>query len=102
MKQMGYVIGGLGMSLLFTLVWLVIAKLIPGLRDRLGLTYGIAGVLAFVPSLVAPRGPNVLNLIGPVICVGLLIWQYRRDRERAREAAAEAERHKGGKRKARR
>jgi len=94
MKQAGYVLGVFGLSLAFALIWLVISKIIPPLRERVGLSYGIAAVLAFVPLFIAP---NALNVIGPVLCVGLILWQYSRDRKRLAEAREASKRRKGRK-----
>jgi len=94
MKQAGYVLGVFGLSLAFVLIWLVISKIIPPLRERVGLSYGIAAVLAFVPPFIAP---GILNFIGPVLCAGLILWQYGRDRKRLAEAKEAAKRHKGRK-----
>lgn len=100
MKQMGYVVGVFGLSLAFALIWLVISKIVPPLRERLGLSYAVAAVLAFVPSFISPHGPNVLNLIGPLLCVCLLFWQYRRDRKRLANANLDKKKRKGRKGKA--
>ena len=100
MKEAGHVLGIFGLSLAFALVWLVISKIVPPLRERVGFSYGIAAVLAFVPSFITPRGPHALNLIGPVLCAGLILWQYRRDRKRQETSKQAARRRKGRKPKA--
>jgi hypothetical protein len=76
--QFGYLIGAFAMSLLFAVVWLIICKAIPPLRRKIGVSYGVAIALAFVPSLVTVGGPNILNIIGTLLCVGLLFWQFKR------------------------
>jgi hypothetical protein len=102
MKQAGYALGVFGASVALALIWLVISKLMPSLRQRLGISYSIAALLAFVPSFVAPHGLNVLSLIGPVVCVGLLFWQYRRDRERLKRTSKNSKGRRKRKSKAKR
>jgi hypothetical protein len=76
--QFGYLIGAFAMSLLFAVVWLIICKTIPPLRRKLGVSYGVAIALSFVPSLVTVGGPSILNIIGTLLCAGLLFWQFKR------------------------
>lgn len=76
--QFGYVIGAFAISLLLAAVWLIVCKAIPPLRRRLAISYGVAIALAFVPSLITIDGPNILNIIGTLLCTGLLFWQFKR------------------------
>lgn len=80
--QIGYIIGAFAMSLLFSVVWLIICKVIPPLRKKLNISYAVAIGLAFVPSLVTIGGPNILNIIGTLLCAGLLFWQFRREQKK--------------------
>jgi hypothetical protein len=80
--QLGYMVGAFATSLLFAVVWLIICRIIPPLRKRIGVSYGVAIALAFVPSFVTVGGPNVFNIIGALLCVGLLFWQYKRAKKK--------------------
>lgn len=86
--QLGYIIGAFAMSLLFAAVWLIICKAIPPLRNKLGISYGVAIALAFVPSLVTIGGPNIFNIIGTLICAGLLFWQFKRAQKKLSSSSA--------------
>ncbi|MHB8425830.1 MAG: hypothetical protein ACYDB9_11905 [Gammaproteobacteria bacterium] len=89
--QFGYLVGAFAMALLFAVVWLIICKVIPPLRRKLGVSYGIAMALAFVPSLITVGGPNIFNLIGSLLCVGLLFWQYKRAQKKLLASASQSD-----------
>ncbi len=78
--QLGYLAGAFAMSLLFAAVWLIICKVVPPLRRKLGVSYGIAIALAFLPALLTIGASDAihLNFLGAFLCAGLLFWQYKR------------------------
>jgi hypothetical protein len=88
--QFGYLTGSFAGSLMVAAVWLIICNFISPLRARPGVTHGIAVALAFVPALITLGGPNTLNIEGTLLCVVLLLWQYRRAEKKQRGAATAA------------
>jgi hypothetical protein len=88
--QFGYMLGAFATSLLFAVVWLIICRIIPPLRKRLEVSYGVAIALALVPSIVTVGGPNLLNVVGALLCVGLLVWQYKRAQKKRLASASQA------------
>lgn len=82
--QLGMFVGSFATSLLFAVVWLLICKAIPPLRRRLGISYGVAIVLGFMPLLITIGGPSVSNVIAALLCGGLLFWQYTRAKAKLR------------------
>lgn len=78
--QIGEILGSFVESLLLAVIWLIICKIIPPLRSKIGVSYGIAIALALVPLFitVTPAGPNISGFVGTLLCVGLLILQYKR------------------------
>lgn len=78
----GYVIGQFVMFLLVAAIWLIITKLIPPLRRRPGISYGVAMVLVVLLALTQiGLSPSLaFTALAAVICEALLFWQYRRDR----------------------
>jgi len=87
--QVGQMLGAFATSLLFAVVWLIICRVIPPLRKRLGVSYGVAIALALVPPIVTVGGPNLLNIVGALLCVGLLVWQYRRAKKKMLASASQ-------------
>ena len=76
--QLGMFVGSFFTSLLLAVVWLLICKAISPLRRRPGISYGVAIVLGFVPSVITIGGPSVSNVLAALLCGGLLFWQYNR------------------------
>jgi hypothetical protein len=78
--QLGYLAGAFAISLFFATVWLIICKVIPPLRRKLGVSYGVAIALAFLPALITIGVSDAiyLNFLGAFLCAGLLFWQYKR------------------------
>ena len=71
-------IGAFAVSLLFAALWLIVCKIIPPMRRRVGVSYSVAIVLAFLPPLIRLGGPNYIGLWAALLCVGLLFWDYKR------------------------
>lgn len=76
----GYFFGAFVMSLLFAAVWLIICKLVPPLRKKPGISYGVAMVLALIPPFLTLGVSDtiIVNFVAAFACVGLLFWQYKR------------------------
>ena len=93
---LGQFTGTFLISLLLATVWLIICKAIPPMRRKVGLSYGIAIVFAFIPPLITLEGPTHINLIAALLCAGLLFWQYRRAKAKIeqRSTATENDRSK--------
>ena len=70
--QLGFIIGAFVVSLLITGVWLIISKAIPPLRRKLHVSLGTAIALVFVPLLITIDGPNIFNITGTLLSIGLL------------------------------
>lgn len=83
----GQFVGAFAVALLFAVVWLIICMVIPPMRRRPGVSYGIAIALSFVPSLINVDGPTASNLLASLLCVPLLLWQMKRAQAKARAAA---------------
>lgn len=89
--MVGYVIGQFVMFLLVAAIWLIITKLIPPLRRRPGISYGVAMVLVVLLALtqIGVSSSLALTAVAVVVCEALLFWQYRRDRaKQAKQAPA--------------
>jgi hypothetical protein len=76
--EFGYIIGIFAGSLLLGSVWLIICKIIPPLQNKPNLSYGLAIALASLPPFLSIDGPNILNVIGTLMSIGLFFWQFRR------------------------
>jgi len=88
--QIGFVIGAFALALLFAAVWLIFSMAVPGLRRNPDVSYGVAMVLAVLPTLMTATGINIYNIAGSGLCVLLLIWQLCRAKARLAAAAAES------------
>lgn len=69
------------LSLFLPAVWLIVCKLVPALRDRVGLSYGVAIALsfAFTVFVVAESAQDLQpSIAGALLCAGLLFWQFTR------------------------
>lgn len=89
----GYVFGQFIMFLLVAVVWLIITKLIPPLRRRPGVSYGVAMVLVVLLALtqIGVSSSLALTTVAAIVCEALLFWQYRRDRSKQTKQAPAAE-----------
>lgn len=76
----GYFVGSFVMSLLVAIIWLIICKVVPPLRKKPRVAYGVAMVLALVPPLltIGVSDAIAINFAGAFVCIGLLFWQYKR------------------------
>lgn len=70
--QLGFIIGAFVISLLLAGVWLIISKAIPPLRRKLHVSFGTAIALVFIPLLITIDGPNIFNITGTLLSIGLL------------------------------
>ena len=73
--MIGYFIGQFASFLILAAIWLIITKLIPPLRRRPSISYGVAMALV---ALLALTQIGVSSSLAAVLCEGLLFWQYRR------------------------
>ncbi len=94
--RIGHFIGFFLGTLILPVVWLIICKVIPPLRRRPGVSYGIAIALAFLPSLgfIARSFPSQLvasELLVGLLCAALLFWQYTRAKAKLRRAPSNSE-----------
>lgn len=67
-----------GVGLLVAAVWLLICKLIRGLRRRPALSYGIASILAWIGCLTFPKGPSLSGLMMGLVIAIILYRQQKR------------------------
>ena len=78
----GEIIGGLIATILLPVVWLIACKIIPKLRRKISVSYGVAITLAtFIFLFLAVFGGNRMNalgLIGALLGPVLLFFDYRR------------------------
>ena len=77
-ELIGAFVGAFAVSLLFAALWLIVCKIIPSMRRRVGVSYSVAIVLAFLPPLIRLGGPNYIGLWAALLCAGLLFWDYKR------------------------
>lgn len=76
--QFGAFIGSFAISLLFAVVWLLVTLLIPPIRRRPVVSYGVSMAVAFLPTFITMGGPDASNLLAAALCAALLFWQLRR------------------------
>lgn len=88
----GYFVGSFAMSLLFAAIWLIICKVMPPMKMKPGVAYGVAMALAFVPPLLTIGVSDVIvvNFVAAFACVGLLFWQYKRGQAKHTEVTKSA------------
>lgn len=75
------VVGSFFTALFLVVAWLVICRILPPLRQRHSVCYGIAIALAVLsPMVLVFRGftPHIWDLMGALLCAGLVFWKYRR------------------------
>ncbi len=79
--------------ILIAAVWLIIARLIPPLRRRPGLSNAVAGVLVCFLAYVSLVGGEPFNrvAVGVPITLGMLWWNYRRGMRALAQKASVAE-----------
>ncbi len=87
----GAFFGAFFVSLAFAAIWLVIAKIIPSLRNRPTGTYLTAIVLCVLPQLVTYGGPGPINFSAALACILLLAWQMNRAQKKLRKEMATEE-----------
>lgn len=85
--QLGYYFSQFIVSLLFASVYLLLSKMIPSQRNKLGINYSIAAILSFIPTFVIADGPSISGIIAALLCVALLFWQYKRAKAKLRKEA---------------
>lgn len=71
-------IGAFLVSLVFAVIWLIVASLIPPLKRRPVGTHLIAMALAVAPQFLNLSGPTTYGLIAAIACCVLLYWQMKR------------------------
>jgi hypothetical protein len=67
-------------ALFLVMMWLVICKTLPPLRQKLGISYGIAITLAVLSPMVfviRGYGVHLWDFMGALSCAGLIFWKYR-------------------------
>jgi drug/metabolite transporter (DMT)-like permease len=69
----GYIVGAMLISLLLPIVWLLIARVIPSIRARVGLAYGIAMVLAWPTAFLRPQVDPGDPITSPDLLLGSLL-----------------------------
>jgi len=72
--------GSFFLPMVLAIVWLAICRIVPPLRERLRVCYGIAmapPVLSLVDLVVRGYTMNFWNFSGALLCVGLIFWRYR-------------------------
>jgi len=92
--MIGYLFGQFLIFLVVAAIWLIVTKLIPPLRRRPGVSYGVAMALVLLASLTQIHASSWLVLTGVafLLCEALLFWQYRRERtKQAKNLAARPE-----------
>jgi predicted tellurium resistance membrane protein TerC len=73
-------VGSFITAVFLVMAWIVICKTLPPLRQRLGVTYGIAIALAVLsPIIFIIRGyaVHLWDFMGALFCAGLVFWKYR-------------------------
>jgi len=73
-------VGSFIAAVYLVLAWIVVCKTLPLLRQRLGVTYGMAIALAgFSPMVLIIKGypPDFWDFMGALFCAGLLFLKYR-------------------------
>lgn len=78
--EVAALVGSFITALFLVVLWLIISKTLPPLRQRLGVSYGIAIILAALsPMVFVIRGyaVHVWDFIGALSCAGLIFWKYR-------------------------
>jgi hypothetical protein len=77
--QVSAFIGQIVLALLLAVGWLVIAKVIPSLRRRIGVSYGIASAVALLACLVPFDGPTSTRFFASLFVVAILFVQSKRE-----------------------
>ena len=79
--QLGYLIGTLLTLVVVGAVWLIVAKLIPPLRRRPGVSNLVAAVLVLCAAVAnaSEGGSAAMPLFAGLLVSGLLWWNYRRE-----------------------
>lgn len=79
--QIGQVVGNFLVCLFIAAVWLLIAKAIPPLRRRPGISNLVAAILVCLVaySSFVGGGQAGLPMAGAILMLLLLAWNYRRD-----------------------
>jgi uncharacterized membrane protein (DUF441 family) len=86
-------VGSFITAVVLVMAWIIVYKIFPPLRQRLGLTYGIAITLAVLsPMVFIIRGYSVhfWDFMGALLCASLVFWKYRHaqvNQDRAREVS---------------
>lgn len=73
-------VGSFLYALVLAALWLGICRVLPPLRKRLHVSYGIAmaiSVMSLIGILVKGYAVNYLNLLGALFCTCLIFWKYR-------------------------
>ncbi len=74
MSQFVYFFKSFATSLLLAAVWLLACKASRTMRQKVGTSYGVAIVLAFVPSVFVPSTSNIL---AGLLCACVLFCWYK-------------------------
>lgn len=78
--QVGYIFGSIVACLILPVLWLIVVKFVPSLRNKPAVANGVAVGLAWVSVFLSMAGGgDATPLLGGLVVSLLLWWNYRRD-----------------------